>query len=167
MFAPGISAADREARTRLMLRALLSQRFGLVVREEVREMSVYALTQAKRGHRLRHAVVQEKDCPANPSDDGLYCHHLSGGMRDGLRGQAVDMRDLAHQTEEWLDRPVVDETGITGLYMIRTEGWAAPEDTEKPSVFRVFEETLGLKLEPKKAKVTVYVIEQVERPSPN
>jgi uncharacterized protein (TIGR03435 family) len=167
MFAPGISASEREARTRVLLRALLAQRFGLVVREELRDLPVYALVQTKRGHKLSHAVIQEKDCPVNPSDDGLYCHHLQGGMRDGLRGQAVDMNDVAMQAEDWLDRPVVDETGIAGLYKVRTEGWGAPEDTEKPSVFRVFEETLGLKLEPKRAKIKVYVIEKVDRPSPN
>jgi uncharacterized protein (TIGR03435 family) len=167
MFAPGISAKEREARTRVMLRALLAQRFGLVVREEAKELPVYALVPTKGGHKLRPAVIQENDCPVNPPDDGLYCHHLDGGMRDGLRGQAVDMSDVAQQAEDWLDRPVLDQTGIAGLYNVRTEGWGAPEDTEKPSVFRVFEDTLGLKLEPKKATVKIYVIEKVDRPSPN
>ena len=122
-FAPGISAKESEARTRVMLRALLGQRFGLVVRSETRELPVYAITLAKRGSKLKPAQIEEKDCPVSPADDGLYCHHFNGGWRtDGLHGQAVDMGDLALYAENWMDRPVIDETGIKGLYNIQTEG---------------------------------------------
>ena len=183
MFAPGISANEREARTRLMLRALLAERFGLVVRSEVREMPAYVIAPVKKGPKLGKIVTEEKDCPLQPPDDGFYCHHMNGDMGRGLHGQAVDMSDIALYVENWMDRPVVDQTGIQGLYKIDTEGWISmtplapgqamptgPEnvhDPGRPSVFTVFEETLGLKLEPKKAKVEMFVIERVERPSAN
>ena len=47
MFAPGISAREREARTRLLLETLLGDRFGLVIRREMREVPVYALVVGK------------------------------------------------------------------------------------------------------------------------
>lgn len=173
MFTPGISAREREARTRLMLQTLLAERFGLVIRRETREVPAYAMVEAKRGSKLERAGIVEKDCPAQPPDSGLYCHHLDGGMGRGLHGPAVDMADLAQFAENWMDRPVVDETGILGLYKIETEGWttltAGPEgsDPDKASVFTVFEQRLGLKLEPRKTKVEMFVIERVERPSAN
>ena len=167
MFAPGISAKEREARTRLMLQALLAERFGLVIRREVREVPAYVLVEVKRGSKLERAGITEKECPAQPPDSGLYCHHLDGGMGRGLHGPAVDMSDLVLFAENWMDRPVVDETRIQGLYKIETEAWGTVSEPDKPSVFTVFEQTLGLKLEPRKAKVETFVIERVERPSPN
>ena len=167
IFAPGISAREREARTRLLLQTLLGDRFGLVIRREMREVPVYALVVGKKGSKLERAAVMEKDCPAQPPDSGLYCHHLDGGADGGLHGPAVDMGDFALYAENWMDRPVVDVTGIVGLYKIETGGWGAVSDLDKPSVFRVFEERLGLKLELRRAKVEVFVIERVERPSGN
>ncbi|HXJ42334.1 MAG TPA: TIGR03435 family protein [Bryobacteraceae bacterium] len=181
--AAGTSAAAREARTRLMLRALLAERFGLVIRREMRDLPVYAMVAAKGGPKLTRAVIDEKDCPERPGDSGLYCHHPDGGMQSGIHGAAIDMNDVASLLESWMDRPVLDQTGIKGLYNVRTTGWApltalapgqnAPTgteniaDPEKPSVFRVFEEQLGLKLEPKKAQVEIYVIGRVQRPGEN
>lgn len=167
MFTPGISAKEREARTRVMLRALLAERFGLVIRPEVREIPTYVMVAAKRGSKLEKAGIAEKDCPAQPQDSGLYCHHLDGGQGRGLHGPAVDMSDLALFAENWMDRPVIDETGITGLYKIETEGWGSISEPDKPSVFTVFEQSLGLKLEPRKSKVEILVIERVSRPSAN
>jgi uncharacterized protein (TIGR03435 family) len=91
------------------------------------------------------------------------------------------MSDLAVAAENFADRPVLDRTGIGGLFQIDTSAWvplrkmsAAPGAKAEngaaldslPSMFTVFG-ALGLKLEPQKATVEVLVIDHVERPSAN
>lgn len=80
-----------------------------------------------------------------------------------------------------LDRPVVDKTGITGLFDFHLEfspdettpGFhpGTPEDglTDRrgPSIFTAVQEHLGLKLESAKGSREFLVIDHVERPSEN
>ena len=95
------------------------------------------------------------------------------------------MTDLVEFVENWTDRPLIDETGIQGLYDIESEGWLplrarpapAPGTTPSaedlaladpaiPTLFMIFER-LGLKMEAKKAPVETFAIDHVERPSGN
>ena len=83
------------------------------------------------------------------------------------------------------DRPLIDETGVQGLFDIESEGWvplrprpgAAPGTTPSaedlayadpiiPTLFTIFER-LGLKMEARKAPVETFVIEHVEKPTEN
>jgi uncharacterized protein (TIGR03435 family) len=85
----------------------------------------------------------------------------------------------------WSDRPVVDQSGLKGLYNIQTEGWVpmrprpprplgqeptaedlAFADPTRPTLFTIFDR-LGLKLESTKGPVEMFVIESVERPAEN
>ena len=173
---------DRE---RLMLQALLADRFKLVIHREVKELPVYALVVAKGGPKLQKADIDEKDCPdssASPAPDPTtLCHSLGGGRGRGIHARAVSISELANGLENYTDRPLVDKTGIEGLYHIETRPWlpmqtgpppapGATEDgiavAELPTIFEVLEK-LGLKMEPQKEKVDVYVIDHVERPSEN
>ena len=79
----------------------------------------------------------------------------------------VTCRDEAGETREVGAKFVVDATGIQGLYKVETEGWGTVAEVDKASMFTVFEERLGLKLELRRAKVELFVIERVERPSGN
>jgi uncharacterized protein (TIGR03435 family) len=95
------------------------------------------------------------------------------------------MPDLAAYASSWADRPVVDKTGLRGLFNIQTEGWVpmrprpprpagqdptaedlAFADPARPTLFQIFDR-LGLKLESQKAPVEMFVIESAERPSEN
>ena len=71
-----------------------------------------------------------------------------------------------------VDRPVLDETGLTGSYDFQLNLAAEPggnpaTGTSGESVFTAIEEQLGLKLESRKAPIGVLVIDHVERPSEN
>ena len=71
-----------------------------------------------------------------------------------------------------LDRPVVDKTGLKGLYDFRLEYSDLSPDpnfrrTVKELLPSALQEQLGLKLEPARANVEVLVIERAERPSEN
>jgi uncharacterized protein (TIGR03435 family) len=168
-----------------MVQALLADRFKLVIHREVKELPVYALVVAKGGPKLQKAGIEEKDCPdssaAPPPDPLTLCHSLGGGRGSGIHARAVSVSELASGVENYTDRPLVDKTGIAGLYHIETTPWLpmqtgpppAPGATqdgipvaELPTIFEVLER-LGLKLEPEKDNVDVYVIDHVEKPSEN
>ena len=183
----GTSAKDRNEKIRLMLQALLADRFHLVIHSEMRDLPRYAITVAKGGPKLEKAQVEEKDCAENPSgpDDPAACHIFTGGQGRGLHGQAVSLSDLVRGVSGFTDRPVVDQTGLSGLFDIQTEGWVpmrprpprppgqeptaedlAFADSARPTLFQIFDR-LGLKLEPQRGPVEMFVIESASRPSEN
>jgi uncharacterized protein (TIGR03435 family) len=180
---PGLSMQARNDRVRAMVQALLVDRFKLVIHRESKEMPVYALLVAKGGPKLQRADIDEKDCPeaslkalgpqspSTPMPD--LCHAFSGGVGRGLHAMAANMSDLARFVENWTDRPLLDNTGIQGLYRFETgpyqrmDEMATPSDvSDKPTVFEMFE-SLGLRMEPQKGVVEVCVIDHIEKPSEN
>src|SRR5579864_7619303 len=90
----GLASEARKQKMRLMLQALLADRFKLAIRRETKEMNVYAVVVAKDGPKLEKAKVGEKDCPEDRASEGFACHEFVGGQGRGLHGQAVDMSDL-------------------------------------------------------------------------
>ena len=179
----GLSAKAREDKMRLMLRTLLADRFKLVIRRESKELPVYTVVVAKNGLKLQRAKIEEKDCPEGSSSE-LRCHVINGGMGRGMHGKAVQVSDMVSFVENWSDRPIVDKTGLTGLFVVETDGWApmrprvrppgeeptaedkAIADPIRPTLFTIFDR-LGLKMESQKAPVDVFVVDHVERPSEN
>lgn len=188
----GLSAQASTDRMRLMVQALLADRFKLAIHRESKEMPVYELVVGKGGPKLQPADIQEKDCPetsttqpATPSATTpmpVLCHTFNGGQGRGLHGRAVDMSDLVNTVENSTGRPLLDKTGIKGLYRIETKAWMPPGFTQAippgakaedgtlfadlPSLFEVFE-GMGLKMESRNESVDVYVVDHVERPSEN
>lgn len=99
-------------------------------------------------------------------------------------GTSIPLTVLARMLVVWVDgRDVLDRTGLTGLYDIDltwtperlgplppnvpAEVLRAREaiDPNGPSLFTAVQEQLGLKLEPKKDKIEVLVIDHVEHPA--
>ena len=181
-FPAGATAKVRQDKMRLMLQTLLASRFKLIVRREMKDQPVYAMVTAKNGPKLQRAKIEEKDCSDDSAGVGISCHTFLGGQGRGLHAKAVDMADLALAVSNYTERPVVDRTGIQGLFEIETKGWAAirpgpapPEGAKAedgsdlaslPSIFTVFAE-MGLKLEAQRAPVEMFVIEHAEKPTEN
>jgi uncharacterized protein (TIGR03435 family) len=157
---------------RPMLRATLADRLKLVMRSETRETAVYAVMIGQHGLKLERSEIDEKDCtesgPFGPLSATAGCHQVLGGAGHGMRARAANIADLALCASGWSDAPVVDRTGLTGLYAFQTEGWstAPDDDRSRPALSEIFER-LGLKLVRKKAPVEMFTIEHVERPSAN
>ena len=181
----GLSPRERTDKMRLMLQALLADRFKLTIRREAKEMPIYALVVGNGGPKLAKADVQEKDCPDTPLSEpaaSAVCHRFTGGRGRGLHGRAVDMTDLVGFVHNWTDRPLFDKTGLKGLYKIDTEPFqpmelaaSTPAPGTKqdgvdmrdlPTLFTVFDR-LGLRMESQKGKVDTYVIEHIEKPAAN
>ena len=112
-FPAGTSEQARREKMRLMLQALLADRFKLVMRKETKELPIYAVVVAKGGPKLEKAKIGEAQClDQGAGDFGVICHSFNGGQGRGLHGAAVDVADLALYVENWAQRPVVDKTGI-------------------------------------------------------
>jgi uncharacterized protein (TIGR03435 family) len=147
-----------------LLRKLLAERFELKAHIEQREMAVYALTVSKGGTKMTPATGER----------------FSGGQQnaragDGFRTLAfrdTSMHDFAAMMLDYLDRPLVDRTGLKGSYDFTLkytydEARAPQDGTAPPGLFTAVEEQLGLKLVPMKAPADVLVIDKVERPGAN
>jgi uncharacterized protein (TIGR03435 family) len=175
---PGLQGGESRSRIQQMIRKLLADHFGLVMRVENKTMSVYALTVAGGGPKLQKLAITEKDCIFDSSPQG--CHNFVAGFGHPLNAKAIDMDDLAHYIENWTDLPVVNHTELGGLFTVNTEGWlpmrlpppppnAAPGMNPfagLPTIFTVLGK-LGLELHRQEAVLPVYTVERVERPSVN
>jgi uncharacterized protein (TIGR03435 family) len=169
---------ERADQVRLMVRSLLADRFKLKVSYATRELPIYALVVAKGGPKLTPA--------ANTGKDSFRMGGTSNGTTNELVATDASMGSLSVTLgrEPELERPVVDETGLTGRYDFKlhwtpevlspqgndTNGSTALDkapltDSSGPSLFTALREQLGLKLESRKGPVEILVIDHIERPS--
>jgi uncharacterized protein (TIGR03435 family) len=140
---------------REMLQTLLRERFRLAFHRESKAMSAYVLLPGKGGPKL--SAVGERIGGVRTTSSANR-RHLSG---------KVSMPYFAGLLSNMLDRPVVDMTGLTGVYDLDLE-WSVYDATggatdDPPSLFTVLQEKLGLRLESRKAPADLYVIDHVER----
>jgi uncharacterized protein (TIGR03435 family) len=133
---------------RPLLRELLEKRFHLKAHRESRMVSGYRLVLAKNGSKM------------SPSNEKGQASVFSGG----INAPGIDAAALAFILEIPTGEPVVDETGLTGLYGIKLS-YAPPNDPNSslPDIFTAVQEQLGLKLEPAKVPVDYLVIDHVDR----
>jgi uncharacterized protein (TIGR03435 family) len=137
---------------RSMLQTLLAERFRLVVHRETKEIAAYALVVAKSGSKLKVAAPDRKSAFANTRGP-------NGEQRTVLT--ASPLRVLVNMLANTLGSPVVDKTGLDGIYDYTFE-W--PDAGS--SLFASLDQ-LGLKLEAKKEPVEVLVMDRAERPTAN
>jgi uncharacterized protein (TIGR03435 family) len=139
----------------LMLRALLVQRFKLVLHRETRELPMYALLVGKGPLKMRQL-------PDEAGDKNSFA--FDGGLR---RARSMSMGGLAQFVSQILRRPVVDMTGLPGYYdfplglSLEERGGLsadAGEPQSSPSIFVTIDK-LGLKLDSRKAPLSVIVID--------
>jgi uncharacterized protein (TIGR03435 family) len=158
-----------------MLRALLADRFKLAFHRERKEMPVYALTAAKGGSKLKESTVSPDAVPEGPP--ALVFVVTPGVLRLNARYASMDEFASLLQRSA-LERPVVDETGLSGRYDFDLEfaidetlfGGAlgkGSDDSTKPGLFAALQEQLGLKLAATRGPVAVLVIDHAELPSEN
>jgi uncharacterized protein (TIGR03435 family) len=152
---------------RVMLQALLKERFKLVLRHETKDAPIYELVVAKGG-----AKIQEDTTSPMPT------------MMTRGRGKAVAKKASLAMFVQMLGtltgRPVVDKTGLASTYAFNLD-WTPdpgeggprplggvetnPPDAGGPSLFTALQEQLGLRLESAKGPVEFLAIEAVEKPT--
>ena len=160
---PDIEGQPSEEQEKEMVRKLLEERFHLKFHREQRQMSRYTLTVAKGG---------EKMTPTRSSPDALpdQTGHQDASQ-ESWRFTNNSMQQFAQFLQFTLDRPVVDETGLTGRFDFKLQ-WTkdtapATEENAPPIFFTAIQEQIGLKVEPSNGAVDVLVIDGIGRPSVN
>src|SRR5579863_285540 len=159
-----------------MMRSLLAERFKLKYHIESREFSIYALTVAKGGPKLKDAEAGRcaADIKAGKTCGDIIFPRFGVGIYNMPIGALIGGLGRVLQ-----DRPIVDKTGLTGKYDV-TVTWmpdgVKPEQLEnipkeqRPedvSLFQAMEHQAGLKLEATKGPVQVVVIDSIAKPSGN
>jgi uncharacterized protein (TIGR03435 family) len=158
----------RAPQLQLMLQALLADRFRLKVHHETKDLPVYALTIGKRGPKFK-----KSDGSKEPLLMFRPTVQPNGPKIIQLVGENGTMQELVDLYGKFMDRPVVDRTGLKDRYDF-TMDYEADADkpgpfTELtgPGLFKAFEDQLGLKWEATKGSVEVLVIDHAEKPSEN
>jgi uncharacterized protein (TIGR03435 family) len=158
---------------KLMLRALLAERFKLVLHTGTKPMPAGVLSVAKGGVKMKPATDDE-----NPSCEFKGTPPPAGGAFDlAFSCKNTTMESFAGQVHDWtngsyLDQPVVDSTGLKGGFDFNIR-WTNRSDLAKAgadaiTLFDATEKQLGLKLERLTAPQTVILVDSVsEKPSPN
>lgn len=178
-----------------MMRTLLEDRFQLKTHRAQKEFPVYALVQLKDG-------IKAKENQLDPVDERGVAVGGSGSAQgtvislgrgstlqiggNRLEAKKMTMLALAETLARFVDRPVVDQTGLTSAYDILLE--LTPEDFQAmnirsaiaagvalpPQALKLLEGAsesslheglarAGLKLEPKKVPLEVVVVDSVNR----
>ena len=161
---PDVPGHPSLKQTQSLVRKLLAERFGLKLHEDTKELAVYAITVAKGEEKMARSTGD----PNGPPDEN---ERSNGGMVT-MKMTNMSMGEFATNLGYFLDRPVVDQTGLTGRYDFQLkwtvdESKAPTDGSAPPGMFTAIQEQLGLKLEPVKVPADVLVIDKVERPSAN
>lgn len=169
---PDTPGAPNDKQVRMMFQKLLTDRFQLKFHREKKELTVYTITVVKAGAKMSKSE----------STGTLPGLGLRGLGRAAIRN--ATMSDFAGFLQGVvLDRPVVDQTGLTDRFDF-TLDWTAdetqfpdrqgfpapppdPNAETFPDLFTAIQQQLGLKLESAKLPVDVIVVDHIERPSEN
>ena len=142
-----------------MVQSLLADRFRLVIHREERQISGYALVVTKKGPKLKNATPDEPNHGMHTKD----WHLVANG---------VDMEALAKYLPRYVDKMVIDKTGLIGKFNFELE-WSPqrldfktdrPPD-DRPSIFTALEQQLGLKLESARVPIEAIVVDRAEKPA--
>lgn len=153
---------------RQMQQNLLAERFGLILRPELRKMAAYRLTVAKKGHRLQALITRNlatpEDVRAAISQIAETAPPLAAGATKRTSHSNVSLDELAALLEAQTDLPVKNSTGLAGRFSFLLD-WS----NRDPYGFRdAIEDQLGLTLERSSEELNVFVIQQAQRtPSEN
>jgi bla regulator protein BlaR1 len=195
-------APERAVMLGPMLRALLEDRFRLKIHRATDEAAMYEMTVARGG--LKIQPIGEDGCTkydadnppgheemtalaASPKPVCGSMNMMGGAGKSRWTIGGTTMQNFAGTLSAFMDRHVIDKTGVEGKFNVRLE-FARDENipgpdkrpregpppapveqppSDAPIIFVALEQQLGLKLESTKGPHGFLVIDHVERPSPN
>jgi len=156
---------------RLMLQALLVDRFKLVLHNDIKPMPAFALTVGKTKPKLKEADGPSTGCQAQPQNlpQGTVAPVV-------VVCRGITMEEFARTLRgfggDYLTNPTIDSTGLSGAWDFELK-WnfraQLPQaGADAITLFDALEKQLGLKLELQKAPAPVIVVDSVnETPSAN
>lgn len=149
-------SAATGAQMRLMLRALLQERFRMTVHRETRDLPILEMTQGSK--------PKLKASPA----DAVFEKGIDGGH---LFYNHISMAQFADTLSGLKHIPVIDKTGLAGFYDISLDIYEDPAEMSKSMIRGDFGDAatatvtaqLGLRLEPRKGPIPMLVVDQAEK----
>jgi len=169
---PSLNAAENEKRVRLMIRAMLEDRFHLQLHTETRQEQVLALEVAKGGFRFKEVN------PPMPTENEGQVGAAIGDDGGRIGGNKSTISGLAKTLSIFFERPMIDRTGLKGYYDFRVS-WMAPEslDGQPPAptlgaegfalLIKVLKDQFGLQVRKATGPVKYWVVDHIEPPTGN
>jgi uncharacterized protein (TIGR03435 family) len=181
---------------RLMMQALLADRFKLAIHYEIKQQPIFALVLEKPGKLGPKIQPHPADSPCSTSGaagapptvaggfpelcGAFSAWPVSGRMHVGARNVPMEMiaTYLTNPSLTGADRSVTDKTGLAGKYDFIMEftpqingplppGVNFQPDESGPTFLEALKEQLGLKLDSQTGPVAIIVIDHIEPPSEN
>jgi uncharacterized protein (TIGR03435 family) len=150
-----------------MLQAMLADRFALSFHIEKKALPSFELVLARRDRKLGPELrPTTDDCRPECWVRTVY------GQSIRMTSPGVEMSRFAFVLSMVLRQPVIDHTGLKGLFGVNMEfapstELAAPPPSDAPSLFTAIEERLGLKLRAQRAPLDVLVVDRAQKPTVN
>lgn len=150
-----------------MLQPLLAERFHVELHRETKQMARYVLTIGKGGSKLTEVKAD------GPPALDIRSRHM-------ITSHRAPLSELVEALSWLLDRVVIDETSLKGVYDFKLE-WS-PDDfqAKEPgaptgdspaeggnSLEAAIQDQLGLKLVPQKGPVEMLVVDRAQKPAGN
>jgi uncharacterized protein (TIGR03435 family) len=182
-----------------MMETLLAERFKLAVHRDKKEFPVFALTVTKGGPQFKESPLDAPQPGADKNNVNVSVNVNTGGGPGGARGGAVinlgngayvtnsdgkveghkiSIPQLVESLARFVDRPIVDMTGLTSTYditlaygvedlraMLRNVGVDRPIPDEALPGASLMESLhrAGLSLDARKAPLDIIVVDRVEK----
>lgn len=151
--ATGTAAEDQ---IRVMLQALLAERFKLTFHRQTKELQSYVLNVAKGGAKFHESQVEGE--PVINSDKS----HMKVDVKGMPASQVIDMLSRV------LHAPVINNTGLTGRFDAAVNISKYVPDGTTPfdpiaTIITAMQEELGLKLELKKVAIDLLIVDHAEK----
>jgi uncharacterized protein (TIGR03435 family) len=173
---PNVAGMPSVNQMKAMLQILLADRFSLKFHHEKKELSVYAITVAKGGEKIKK---EENSTLPIPGFGGMPQRGFN--VRNGTIAEFASVMQA-----QFMEQPVVDQTGLGDTRYSFVLKWTpdpsqrtgfgggpppdvappAPDDAP-PDLFAAMQQQLGLKMGMTKAPVDVMVIDKIDKPSEN
>jgi bla regulator protein BlaR1 len=149
-----------------MLQPLLAERFHLTFHRETRELPVYALLVDKNGPKIKQSAEDGTPQSMKPDGEGgfFFKNWTMSTFGDWLSGLPA------------VGRPVIDQTGLGGLYSFDANLFNFSKDMDigdqkralgngdaSIAVFSTLASQLGLKLVAQKAQVEIIVVDHADK----
>ena len=169
-----LSQHERDDMINLMIQSLLAERFNLKIHHGTKVVPSLDLVVEKNGPKIK--PVEPDDPHLIKDDDGKP---IEGVINFRKSGEVNIQQNSMSQFATFLTtqpngagRPVIDKTGLTGLYTF-TLHWSSVSfvgvapDPDAPSLFTALDEDLGLKLQPSTTTLETIIVDHLDRPTEN
>jgi uncharacterized protein (TIGR03435 family) len=154
---------DGFAEWRARDKAMLADRFSLLVRSETRQLPAYLLTADAGGKNLTpipEAPQQNHRVQVETPSDQPRDTPLSEATLTKIRGEAASMENFAGTLALMMGHPVLDRTGLKGNFDFEMTG-----NLNASTVTGALHEQLGLTLKSSLEPMTVIVVDKIQRPT--